>query len=90
MAQIRAQTHDGDDLIAFMLWVFRGKVKKARLEDRMAAATWLADRRFGKPLQVQHISSEDQVRESLVTIYIPDNGRDGEALSVAPIPPGDT
>src|SRR5215831_788708 len=48
---IQLQTKDGEELVRFMLRVFRGKLTgaKARPEDRMAAATWLADRGFGKP-----------------------------------------
>ena len=52
---IQAHTNHGEELVRFMLRVFRGKVSgvKVRLEDRMAAATWLADRGFGKPSQFQ-------------------------------------
>jgi hypothetical protein len=54
---IQAQTNDGDELVRFMLRVFRGKLDgaKVRIEDRMTAATWLADRGFGKPSQVQQL-----------------------------------
>jgi len=34
-----------------MLGVLRGRVAGARLRDRMAAADWLADRGFGRPVQ---------------------------------------
>jgi hypothetical protein len=66
---IQARTNDGEELVRFMLRVFRGKVAgaKVRLEDRMAAATWLADRGFGKPSQVQQLQlpGEDSVLISL-------------------------
>jgi hypothetical protein len=34
-----------------MLRVLRGKEGEVRLRDRLAAATWLSDRAFGKPPQ---------------------------------------
>lgn len=62
---IRATTGEGAELVNFMLAVFRGDVaempnNKTRaphpnridLRDRIAAATWLADRAFGRPGQV--------------------------------------
>ena len=59
---IREITGEGAELVNFMLAVFRGDVSqipngKARLpnidlRDRIAAATWLADRAFGRPGQV--------------------------------------
>jgi hypothetical protein len=54
------QTKDGEELVRFMPQVFRGKLTgaKVRLEDRMAAATWLADRGFGKPSQVQQLTGD--------------------------------
>ena len=48
---IRAQTRDGEELVRFMLEVLRGNLPDARLRDRMAAAEWLADRGFGRPVQ---------------------------------------
>jgi Family of unknown function (DUF5681) len=42
---IQMQTKDNEELVRFMLRVFRGKLAgaKVRHEDRMAAVTWLAD-----------------------------------------------
>jgi len=52
---IRDQTMDGEELATFMLEIFRGETSEADLRDRIAAATWLADRGFGKPVQaMQH------------------------------------
>jgi hypothetical protein len=48
---IREQTRDGDELVAFVVRVFRGEVEGVKLRDRLEAATWLADRGFGKPTQ---------------------------------------
>ena len=48
---IREQTDDGEQLVEFMLRVFRGEVEGARLRDQFDAATWLSDRGFGKPVQ---------------------------------------
>lgn len=60
---IRETTGEGAELVDFMLAVFRGenipnpKAESQRrgeidLRDRIAAATWLADRAFGRPGQV--------------------------------------
>lgn len=56
---IREQTEDGEQLVAFMLRVFRGEVAEAKLRDQMEAATWLADRGFGKPVQALEHSGKD-------------------------------
>ena len=47
--QIREQTRDGREIADFMLSVLRGPRRK--VSDRMQAATWLADRGFGRPAQ---------------------------------------
>jgi hypothetical protein len=62
---IRDITGEGAELVDFMLAVFRGDVtripttraqsrhrREIDLRDRIAAATWLADRAFGRPGQV--------------------------------------
>lgn len=49
VAKIRLETREGEELVAFMLRVFRNA--KAKDRDRMEAATWLADRGFGRPVQ---------------------------------------
>jgi hypothetical protein len=46
---IREETRDGAELVEFMLKVFRGQFGRGKLKDRIAAATWLADRSYGKP-----------------------------------------
>jgi hypothetical protein len=58
VAAIRDATKDGEELVAFVLKVFRGEsigtgkaANRPRLADRLAAATWLADRGFGRPIQ---------------------------------------
>lgn len=51
VAEIRTRTNDGVTLVGFMLRVFEGKLRGARLRDRIEAATWLADRGFGRPVQ---------------------------------------
>jgi len=56
---IREQTRDGDDLVAFVMCVFRGEVEGVRLRDRLEAATWLADRGFGKPTQGVELAGKD-------------------------------
>ena len=47
--KIREETQDGEELVAFMLAVFRDE--DASRPERVGAATWLADRGFGKPTQ---------------------------------------
>jgi len=47
---IRESTRDGEELVAFMVKVLRGRVVGVRVRDQIDAATWLADRGFGKPL----------------------------------------
>ena len=44
---IQERTADGSDLTDFVLSVFRDE--NASNKERMDAATWLADRGFGKP-----------------------------------------
>ena len=51
---LRQYTSDGEELVSFMLKVFRGEsINKhvPKLKERIEAATWLADRGFGKPVQ---------------------------------------
>ena len=56
---IREQTRDGDELVAFVVRVFRGEVEGVKLRDRLEAATWLADRGFGKPTQGVELAGKD-------------------------------
>ena len=46
---IQERTADGSELTDFVLSVFRGE-NGASTKERMDAATWLADRGFGKPV----------------------------------------
>ncbi len=61
---IRQCTSDGEELVSFMLKVFRGEsINKyaPKLKNRIEAATWLADRGFGKPAQaIDGIPEEPQ------------------------------
>lgn len=82
---IREQTGNGQELVAFMLQVFRGRQPKARLRDRMDAATWLADRAFGKPVQqMEHTGRDGQPLISLAMLQslVVDDGRDDNAIPV--------
>jgi Family of unknown function (DUF5681) len=56
---IREQTKDGEELVDLMLKVFRGEVEGVKLRDRIEAATWLADRGFGRPVQALEHSGRD-------------------------------
>ena len=68
VAKIRLETRDGEELADFVLSVFRNA--KAKDQDRMDAATWLADRGFGKPVQTIAAPSQRQ------TIFRQSDGRD--------------
>ena len=57
---IREATSDGGELVEFMLRVLRGKVPGVRLRDRLEAATWLADRGFGRPAPAPPLKAEDE------------------------------
>jgi hypothetical protein len=65
---IREQTRDGEELVRFMLHVFRGETEGARLKERLDAATWLADRGFGKPVQAMEHTGKDG--ESLIPLGV--------------------
>ncbi len=51
--RIREETCDGAELVDFMLSVFRDEREPTKT--RVEAATWLADRGFGKPTQMQTV-----------------------------------
>ena len=57
---VREKTRDGEELVAFMLKVLRGKQRvngnAPSLALRMEAAAWLADRGFGKAVQQMELS----------------------------------
>ena len=55
--KIREETDDGEDLADFLLHVFRGEVEGVKLKERLEAATWLADRGFGRPVQAMNIET---------------------------------
>ena len=54
---IRESTNDGAELVEFMLKVFRGELGES-VRTRADAATWLADRAFGKPAQTSNIGGD--------------------------------
>jgi hypothetical protein len=56
--RIREETKDGEELVDFMLRVFRteGESTKTRVE----AASWLADRGFGRPQQTTLVGTADE------------------------------
>ncbi len=55
---IREQTRDGEELAEFMLRTLRNR--KAPLRNRMEAATWLADRAFGRPVPAEGAEAGDR------------------------------
>jgi hypothetical protein len=75
MQYVRAKTNDGKTIADFMLSVMADTNRK--LDQRMEAATWLADRGFGKPAQMlQHSGSEIPVP---IALTWGDVGTDQEA-----------
>jgi hypothetical protein len=54
---IRARTEDGQTLVDYVLGVFADQTQDAKL--RLEAATWLADRGFGKPIQTTELTGKD-------------------------------
>ena len=72
--RIRAETRDGEELVEVMLGVLRDKTASRR--DTMQAATWLADRGFGKPVQTLRAETEPEPFRS------PFEGMDVKALEV--------
>jgi hypothetical protein len=57
-AYIRTQTHDGQRIADFMLTVMNDTARK--IDQPMEAATWLADRGFGKPAQAVELSGDPE------------------------------
>jgi hypothetical protein len=57
MVYIRSKTLDGEEIADFMLAIFRDENR--RLRDRMEAATWLADRAFGRPALAPEMVTND-------------------------------
>jgi Family of unknown function (DUF5681) len=59
--RIREQTDEGAELVDYMLGVFRNESESTRT--RVEAASWLADRGFGKPQQTSLIASVDAAQQ---------------------------
>jgi hypothetical protein len=57
-AMIRSKTHNGEELVDFMLDVLRG-LKSKKQRDQLEACNWLADRGFGKVVQDLSLSSPE-------------------------------
>src|SRR5262245_3983978 len=55
---IRQQTRDGKELVDYALAVLRGE-HGDDVKLRLDAATWLADRGFGRPIQTTEVSGPD-------------------------------
>jgi hypothetical protein len=79
VAAIRAETDDGLELVSLMLQVLRGELPGVRVRDQMEAATWLADRGFGKPTVAVEVTGSDDWEHSDLARYI--RARDAEASS---------
>jgi hypothetical protein len=66
---IRETTKDGEELVSFMLRVLRGQIRGVRVRDRLEAATWLADRGFGRPMMM--VEPQPDVGELLAALHGP-------------------
>ena len=55
---VRELTNDGRDVVRFLISVMKGRVKEARVADRMKAAVELLDRGFGRP-KLSSLSTDD-------------------------------
>jgi len=74
-SHIQDSTDEGTELIEFVLSVFRGEHDEDTRQ-RMDAATWLADRGFGKPTVAPAPIMEPELRTFTIDIGTPlrDNG----------------
>ncbi len=81
--KVRKATKDGSLIIRLMVAVTQGKTvggQKPKIRDRLDAARWLADRGWGKPIQVmEHGGIEGDAIGANVVFYIPHNTRDGRS-----------
>ena len=73
--QIKQSTADGNELVEVVLGVLRDQ--NASNRERMEAATWLADRGFGKPAAVR---DDDVPGIGDFTIVINDHQDDGNPM----------
>ena len=68
------------NLIKLMIAVAEGKKigdQKPKIQDRLDAARWLADRGWGKPVQaMEHLGPGGILKQSEVVFYLPHNSRD--------------
>jgi hypothetical protein len=53
---IREKTRDGAELVDFLVKVVTGKEPRAKVSDRLEAASLLMDRAWGKPMQAVELS----------------------------------
>jgi hypothetical protein len=79
VAGIREETDDGLELVNLMLQVLRGELPGVRVRDQMEAASWLADRGFGKPTVAVEVSGADDWENSDLARHI--RARAAEASS---------
>jgi hypothetical protein len=56
--RIREETRDGEELVDYMLAVLRAEGEST--SPRVEAASWLADRGFGRPQQTTLVGSADE------------------------------
>lgn len=57
---VREITDDGREVIKFLMSVMKGRIKTAKVADRMKAAVELLDRGYGKPRSSASMSKESE------------------------------
>lgn len=67
MQYVRAKTNDARTIADFMLSVMADP--NGKLDQRMEAAAWLADRAFGKPIRVLEHAGDPEHRAPIVLIW---------------------
>ena len=63
-AVVREMTDDGREVVKFLMSVMKGRVKTAKVADRMKAAVELLDRGYGKPRSSASMSGQPESEES--------------------------
>jgi hypothetical protein len=75
MPYLQGETRDGRTIADFMLEIMRDPNRQ--LDQRMEAATWLADSAFGKPAQVMEHGGDPGNRVPVVLTWGDVEGRHG-------------
>jgi uncharacterized protein DUF5681 len=69
-SRIREATREGSDLVAFALSVLQGRIPGVRIEHRLEALHWLADRGWGKPALSVELRGDHELLPPAVALNI--------------------